>query len=97
MKMRSHMRSATFMSWVLNRMVVPCAADTSRIASRSTSAFTGSSPENGSSRMSRSGREMTAAMNWTFCAMPFESVSIGSIEPGAQGSFGQSTYLSQNR
>jgi hypothetical protein len=75
MRIRSHIRSAALMSCVLNTMVVP-ARFTSSTASFSTWAFTGSRPENGSSRMRRSGRETTAAMNWIFCAMPFDSASI---------------------
>ncbi len=75
MKIRSHIRSATFMSWVLKTMVVPALRRMS-IASRSTSAFTGSRPENGSSRITSSGRDTTAAMNCTFWDMPFESASI---------------------
>ena len=35
--------------------------------------FTGSRPENGSSRMTSSGCAMTVEMNWIFCDIPFES------------------------
>ena len=63
------------MSWVLKTTVVP-RRRISSTASFSASALTGSSPENGSSRISSSGCDTTAATNCTFCDMPFESVSI---------------------
>ncbi len=44
--------------------------------SLSTSVFTGSSPENGSSRITSSGPVSTVAMNWIFWAMPFDRASI---------------------
>ena len=75
MKIRSHIFSAVVMSCVLKTTVVPDRFSSST-ASFNTSAFTGSRPENGSSRISRSGRPTIAAMNCAFCAMPFESVSI---------------------
>ena len=75
MKMRSHMRSAVAMSCVLKTTVAP-RRRISSTASFSTSALTGSRPENGSSRISSAGFETTAAMNWTFCDIPFESASI---------------------
>ena len=75
MKIRSHIRSAVAMSCVLNTMVFPSRRNWST-ASFSASAFTGSSPLNGSSRITSSGSATTLAMNWTFCAMPFESASI---------------------
>ena len=94
MKMRSHIRSATFMSCVLKTMVVPL-AETSRIASRSTSALTGSRPENGSSRITSWGRETTAAMNCTFWAMPFESASMASHPARGAIRLGRSTWKSR--
>ena len=83
MKMRSHIRSAVAMSWVLNTTVVP-RRRISSTASFSTCALTGSRPENGSSRMSSDGFDTTAETNCTFCDMPFESVSIWPIEQAGQ-------------
>ena len=83
MKMRSHMRSAVAMSCVLKTTVAP-RRRISSTASFSTWALTGSRPENGSSRISSAGSDTTAAMNWTFCDIPFESVSIcRSSSPGS--------------
>ena len=62
------------MSCVEKTIVVPCLRSSST-ASRSASAFTGSRPENGSSRMTSFGLATTAEMNCTFCAMPLESWS----------------------
>ena len=96
MKMRSHIRSATSMSCVLKTMVVP--RRRSRAPRRE---HVGVDRVEAGERLvedqQRRARETTAAMNWTFCDMPFESASIGSIEPRARGSFGQSTYRSRNR
>ena len=74
------------MSCVLKTIVVPRRRSSST-ASRSTSALTGSRPENGSSRITSLGRATTVAMNCTFCDMPFESAStfwsrhVGEVEP----------------
>ena len=46
--------------------------------------LTGSRPVNGSSSTSSRGLATTAAMNWTFCAMPFESVSTLSLAQRAR-------------
>ena len=59
MKIRSHIRSAVAMSWVLKTTVVP-RRRISRTASFSTCALTGSRPENGSSRIRSDGFETTA-------------------------------------
>ena len=81
------------MSCVEKTIVVPRSRSAST-ASLSASALTGSSPLNGSSRISSSGSETTAAMNCTFCACPFDSDStlqaraIGELqplEPGVDG------------
>ena len=74
MKIMSHIRSATSMSCVENSTVVPRRFKSST-ASLSVSIFTGSSPLNGSSRISSFGSAITAAMNCTFCDIPFDSVS----------------------
>ena len=71
------------MSCVLNTMVFPSRRNWST-ASLSASAFTGSSPLNGSSRITSSGSATTLAMNWTFCAMPFDSASIFLSRPGLE-------------
>ena len=46
--------------------------------------LTGSSPVNGSSRTSSRGLATMAAMNWTFCAMPFDSASTLLVRPAGQ-------------
>jgi hypothetical protein len=74
MKMRSQSFSATPMSCVEKTMVVPAPLIEDRVLQRL--GVDRVEPENGSSRMSSSGFETTAAMNWTFCAMPLDSASI---------------------
>ena len=73
MKMRSQSVSAAPMSCVENTTVVPCAAQLEHGVAQRLARSPGSRPENGSSRISSFGCETTAAMNWTFCAMPFDS------------------------
>ena len=46
------------------------------MTSTSRSALIGSSPENGSSKMTRLGSWTMVATNWTFCCWPFESSSV---------------------
>ncbi len=91
MKMRSQSRSAVAMSCVEKTMVVPRSRSAST-ASLSTSAFTGSRPLNGSSRISSSGSETTAAMNCTFCDCPFDSDSI--LRPARSASCRRSSQAS---
>lgn len=72
--MFSQSRSTESMLWVENITVAPFCFS-SRISFLRSSALTGSKPLNGSSKMSSSGSWSTVVMNWTFCAMPFESSS----------------------
>ena len=68
-----------------------------RMASRSTSAFTGSRPENGSSRMSRSGREIDRGDELDLLRHALRE-RLDAADPARRpSSFGQSTDLSQNR
>ncbi len=62
------------MLWVEKSTVAPRSRCSTTISfSRST--FSGSRPENGSSRISSSGRCSTVLMNWTFCCIPRDSSS----------------------
>ena len=81
MQISSHICSACSMRCVEKRIVFPFAFCSSTI-SRRTFALIGSSPENGSSRMIRSGSWRTAATNWIFCCIPFDRFStFRSIHP----------------
>ena len=70
----SQRASAASIWWVEKTSVRP-SSRSSRNASRRIARFTGSSPVNGSSISSTCGLWSTAAMNWTFCWLPFESSS----------------------
>ena len=79
MKMRSHIRSAVAMSWVQKTTVVPRRRSSST-ASLSTSRVDRiEAGERLVENEQRRASTTTAAMNWTFCAMPFESVSMLSV------------------
>ena len=72
--MFSQRRSTESMLWVENITVAPLSLS-SRISRLSNSAFTGSNPLKGSSKIRSFGSCSTVVMNWTFCAMPFDSSS----------------------
>src|SRR6185369_339948 len=71
-QMSSQIFSATSIWWVEKMIVLPARFRSSTI-SFSNSTLMGSRPENGSSRISRSGSCSTAVMNWIFCCIPFDS------------------------
>ena len=85
MKIVSHIRSAMSMSCVEKITVVPLRLSVST-ASLSASILSGSSPVKGSSSTSSFGRAITAEMNCTFWAMPFESASHRFAPAGRAGS-----------
>ena len=70
----SHIASAGSIWWVEKTSVRP-RSRSSMNASRRSARLTGSSPVNGSSISRTSGSWRIAAMNWTFCWLPFESSS----------------------
>ena len=70
----SHSASATSIWWVEKTTVRP-RSRSSRNASRRSITLTGSRPVNGSSMSRTCGSCRTAAMNWIFCWLPFESCS----------------------
>lgn len=72
--MFSQRRSTESMLWVEKITVAPLFFS-SKISFLSSSAFMGSNPLNGSSNISSSGSWSTVVMNWTFCAIPFDSSS----------------------
>ncbi len=84
MKIASHICSASPISWV-EKMTV-AVFFSSRIASRMTTAFTGSSPLNGSSRRTSAGFATIVAMNCTFWDMPFERLATFFCACGARPS-----------
>ena len=83
MKIMSHIRSATSMSCVEKITVVPLRF-CSNTKSLRVSIFTGSSPLNGSSKINSRGSPITAAINCTFCDIPFDNVIDPLIGPGRQ-------------
>ena len=68
---RSQSASASARMWLESRTVRPWAR-TSRMYSWNTASMSGSSPEVGSSRISSSASEASAATSATFCRFPFE-------------------------
>ena len=74
MKMRSHSRSATLMSWVEKTTVVAAALQ----VEHGVLEHLGVDRVEARERLVEDhqlGLASTAAMNWTFCAMPFERAS----------------------
>ena len=67
----SHRRSTSAMTWLDMSTVRPWPA-AYRTASTNTSAWSGSSPEVGSSRITRSHGAASAATSMTFCRLPLE-------------------------
>ena len=72
--MFSQRRSTESILWVENITVAPLFLS-SMISFLRSSAFMGSKPLNGSSKMRSSGSWSTVVMNWTFWAIPFDSSS----------------------
>ena len=75
MRVISSHSSSTLSMLCVDRMMVAPSSRNRRISERMSSAFTGSKPEKGSSRIISEGLCTTVVMNCTFWAMPLESSS----------------------
>ena len=73
---RSHSRSAWWMTWVEKMTVVPAAAS-SRIRCSSRPWLIASRPEKGSSSTISFGLWTIVPNNWMVCAMPLDRLLIG--------------------
>ena len=77
--MRSASVSASARSWVQSRIVESWTARISRMNSCTSSFERGSRPVVGSSRSRRTGEVRSARASATFCCIPRERFSIGSV------------------
>ena len=68
-EMRSQ-RSASFMKWVVTKIVTPSSRERSISVRQKASRAIGSTPEVGSSRMRMEGSCSTATASWRRCFMP---------------------------
>ena len=81
--MRSARISASAMSWVQSRIVESCVWRISRMKFCTSCLERGSRPVVGSSRSSTTGLVSSARASATFCCMPRDRCSIGSLRRSA--------------